>query len=268
MGFYAPAQLIRDAREHGVEVRPVNVNHSRWETTLEGDAVRLGLHLVKGLSRRGAERLVAVRGEGFESVEMLARRVELSRGDLKALAAADALAGLTEHRHAAGWAVAGVERPLPLLATTPLEEREPELPPPGEAGEILADHASLGLSLRRHPLALLRPELGRLRFLPAEAVARCPPGRMVRVAGLVLVRQRPGKGNAVFVTLEDETGILNLIVWRRLAERQRRVLLQAGLLGAWAEIQRAEGVQHLVVRRLYDCSHLLGALQVKSRDFH
>ena len=268
MGFYAPAQLIRDAREHGVEVRPVNVNHSRWETTLEGDAVRLGLHLVKGLSRRGAERLVAGRGkEGFESVELLARRAGLSRGDLKALAAADALADLAGHRHAAGWAVAGVEPPLPLLAAAPPAESEPELPPPGEAGEILADHASLGLSLRRHPLALLRPALGQLRFAPAEEVARCPPGRMVRVAGLVLVRQRPGKGNAVFVTLEDETGILNLIVWRRLAERQRRVLLQARLLGAWAEIQRADGVQHLLVRRLYDYSHLLGELRVKSRDF-
>ncbi|RTZ75497.1 MAG: error-prone DNA polymerase [Gammaproteobacteria bacterium] len=278
MGFYAPAQLVRDARGHGVIVRPVNVNHSFWESTLEpveaGEegsrrAVRLGLHLVKGLSRSGAERLVAARGQGaFRSVEELARRAGLTGGDLKALAAADALAGLAEHRHAAGWAVAGVEPSLPLLEAASPAEVDPALPPPTEAGEILADYASLGLSLRRHPLALLRPELGRLRYLPAEEVARCPPGRMVRVAGLVLVRQRPGKGNAVFITLEDETGTLNLIVWRSLAERQRQVLLQAKLLGAWAEIQRAEGVQHLVVRRLHDCSHLLGALQVKSRDFH
>ena len=324
MGFYAPAQLVRDAREHGVEVRPVNVNHSFWESTLEPveagtpekrreyisgrsrhpafrgtrtslcivgsasasmppmfpgapsspaqgsrRAVRLGLHLVKGLSRSGAERLVAVRGQGaFESVEALARRAGLTRGDLKALAAADALAGLAEHRHAAGWAVAGVEPSLPLLEAASLAEADPVLPSPTEAGEILADYASLGLSLRRHPLALLRPEMGRLRYISAEEVAKCPPGRMVRVAGLVLVRQRPGKGNAVFGTLEDETGTLNLIVWRNLAERQHQVLLQAKLLGAWAEIQRAEGVQHLVVRRLHDCSHLLGALQVKSRDFH
>jgi error-prone DNA polymerase len=269
MGFYAPAQLVRDAREHGVEVRPVAVEASHWESTLEDGAVRLGLQLVKGLSRAGAERLVAAREvAAFTSVEALAHGAGLSRGDLRALAAADALAGLAGHRHAAAWAVAGVEPPLPLLEAAAAGEAELQLPPPLEGEEILADHASLGLSLRRHPLALLRSELERLRFLTAAEVARRPPGQMVRVAGLVLVRQRPGKGNAVFVTLEDETGVLNLVVWRSLAERQRQVLLRASLLGAWAEIQRAEGVQHLVARRLYDHSGLLGELPVRSRDFH
>ncbi|HIE55118.1 MAG TPA: hypothetical protein EYP90_08060 [Chromatiaceae bacterium] len=197
----------------------------------------------------------------------MARRARLSRRDLKALAAADALSSLVGHRRRAAWAVAGVEAPLPLLAASPVE-RSPSLLLPSEAEEVLADYAQLGLSLRRHPLALLRAELGRQRFIPAEEVARRPAGQMVRVAGLVLVRQRPGKGNAVFITLEDESGQLNLVVWRALAERQRRVLLQASLLGAWAEVQRAEGVQHLIARRLYDCSHLLGELEVASRDFH
>jgi len=269
MGFYAPAQLVRDAREHGVEVRPVEVNRSAWETTLEGEAVRLGLHLVKGLSRKGAERLVTARRAGpFRTVDELARRAGLDRRDLEALAAADALVSLGHHRHRARWEVAAVVPEPPLVAQAPPMEVDPALPSPGEAESILHDYRSLGLSLRRHPLALLRAELAGEGFLSSAEVARRPPGAVVRVAGLVLVRQRPGKGNAVFVTLEDETGVLNLVVWRSLAERQRPVLLRASLLGAWAEIQRVEGVQHLVVRRLYDRSRLLGELEVKSRDFH
>lgn len=273
MGFYAPAQLVRDVREHGVTVLPVEVNCSDWDCTLEeredGPALRLGLRLVKGLSRSGARRLEAARRQGhFRSVDELARRAQLNRADLKALAAADALARLAMDRHQASWAVAGVEAPLPLLEESGFAEARPELSPPTLVEEVTADYARLGLSLRAHPLALLRPELGRLRFIPAEEVARRQAGLMVRAAGLVLVRQRPGKGNAVFITLEDETGSLNLIVWRQLAERQRRVLLQARLLGGWAEIQRADGVQHLIVRRLYDYSHLLTELPVRSRDFH
>ena len=269
MGFYAPAQLVRDAREHGVEVRPVDVQYSRWDCHLEDGALRLGLRLVKGLSRAGAERLLAGRGQGlFSTVQQLAARTGIKSPDLKALAAADALASLEADRHRAGWAVAGVETGPPLLQAAAFAEERPDLPVPDEASQVLADYAHLGLSLRRHPLALLRPELGRLRFLPAGEVGRRKPGLMVRTAGLVLTRQRPGKGNAVFITLEDETGILNLIVWRHLAERQRQVLLGAKLLGVWAEIQRAEGVQHLIVRRLYDYSYLLGDLRLDSRDFH
>ena len=268
MGFYPPAQLVRDAREHGVEVRPVAVNHSRWESTLEGGAVRLGLHLVKGLSRKGAERLVAARRQGpFASVEELARRARLSRTDLEALAAADALGELAGDRHRARWQTAALEPQLPLLPEGPAEP-EVNLPEEGEGGAIVQDHASLGLSLRRHPLALLREALARRGYLSSEEVAARPPGALVRTAGLVLVRQRPGKGNAVFLTLEDEAGVLNLIVWRDLAERQRKVLLQSGLLGVLAEIQRAEGVQHLLARRMEDLSPLLGGLVVRSRDFH
>jgi error-prone DNA polymerase len=268
MGFYAPAQLVRDAREHGVEVLPADVQYSDWDCHLEAGALRLGLRMVKGLSRSGAEGLVVEREQGlFSGVEQLAVRSGIGSADLKALAAADALVSLEADRHRANWAVAGVETRLPFLDAAPLQEKKPDLPVPDEASQVLADYTHLGLSLRRHPLALLRPELGRLCFLPAEEVGLRRPGLMVRTAGLVLARQRPGKGNAVFITLEDETGVLNLIIWRKLAERQRRVLLEAKLLGVWAEIQRAEGVQHLIARRLYDCSRLLGKLQVYSRDF-
>ncbi|HHH13328.1 MAG TPA: error-prone DNA polymerase, partial [Thiolapillus brandeum] len=209
MGFYAPAQLVRDAREHGVEVRPVEVNRSAWETTLEGEAVRLGLHLVKGLSRKGAERLVTARRAGsFRTVDELARRAGLDRRDLEALAAADALVSLGHHRHRARWEVAAVVPEPPLVAQAPPVEVDPALPSPDEAESILHDYRSLGLSLRRHPLALLRAELAREGFLSSAEVARRPPGAVVRVAGLVLVRQRPGKGRAVFLTLEDETGSL------------------------------------------------------------
>ncbi len=271
MGFYAPAQLVRDARAHGVTVRPVDVNHSEWDSSLEEDgAVRLGLRLVKGLSRAGAMRLTtARRKEGaFGSVAEMARRTALGRRDLEALAAADALASLGHHRYAAHWAVAAADQAPPLLVRALPEERMPPLPVPGEARSILHDYRSLGLTLRRHPLALLRSVLRRRGCLSAKEVVERASGTVVQVAGLVLVRQRPGKGNAVFITLEDETGLLNLIVWRRLAERHRRVLAQARLLGARAEIQRAEGVQHLVVRRLWDHSALLGTLEVESRDFH
>lgn len=269
MGFYAPAQLVRDAREHDVDVLPPEVNASDWDCTLEKKSLRLGLRMVKGLSEQAARRLVQARRAGkFESVQQLAVTARLKRNDLKALAAADALRSLEQNRHLANWSVAAVEPPLPLLKQAQPQEVQPGLPYPGVAEEVLADYAHLGLSLRQHPLAFLRAKLGELRFIPAEEVNRRQAGLMVRTVGLVLMRQRPGKGNAVFITLEDETGALNLIIWRHLAEQQRRIVLGAKLLGVWAEIQRTEGVQHLIVRRLYDYSHLLAELQIRSRDFH
>ncbi len=273
MGFYQPAQLVRDAREHGVTVLPVDVRHSRWDCSLEpigkDPALRLGLRLLAGLSRTGGERLLAARAQApFKNVQDLARRAALHRGDLKALAAGDALLHLAGHRHAAAWAVAGVEPELPLFDELAFDEASPRLRAPSEGQAVLADYAHIGLSLRRHPLALLREQLGQRRLLSAQEVGRRAPGSIVRAAGLVLIRQRPGQGKAVFVTLEDETGTLNLLIWADLAERQRRVLLSAGLLGVEAEIQRAEGVQHLVCRRLEDHSDLLGGLDWRSRDFH
>jgi len=274
MGFYQPAQLVRDAREHGVEARPVDVNQSEWDCTLEANregkaTLRLGLRLVHGLSRKGAERLVAARhDQPFRNLDDMAHRAGLDRGDLKALAAADALLGLSGHRHQASWEVAGIEPELPLLAETNIPERQPKLSPPEPGRAVLADYAHTGLSLRSHPLALLRSDLRRHRFLSAREISQHPDGRRVRAAGLVLIRQRPGNGNAVFITLEDETGSLNLVVWRDLAERQRRTLLSAKLLGVSAKIQRAGGVQHLICHKLEDHTNLLGGLRVMSRDFH
>jgi error-prone DNA polymerase len=279
MGFYAPAQLIREARRQGVEVRPVDVRHSDWDCTLEPaaadagaagtPALRLGLRLVKGLSAAGAERLVQVRGEGpWRSLTDLEARVAPDRRDLRALAAADALAGLAGDRHQAGWQVARRGEALPLA---PLPEHEPALPllpPPGEGESIVADYASLGLSLRRHPLALLRERLGGLGLVSAADVAQVPAGRRVSTAGLVINRQRPASANNVtFVTLEDETGVVNLVVWKRIAERQRRVLLGARLMAVRGEVQRESGVTHVVAESLVDHSDLLGGLMVRSRDF-
>ncbi len=275
MGFYQPAQLVRDAREHGVEVRPVDVRSSDWDCTLESStedpqrpALRLGLRLVRGLSRAGAERLVQARREvTFADVDDLDRRTHLERRDLKALAAADALVGLVGDRHRAAWAVAGSEAPLPLFERPGQDGVQPMLPLPDEGRSVLGDYRALGLSLRRHPLALLRGHLRRRGLLSAAEVAAVPPGRVVRTAGLVLIRQRPGRGKAVFVTIEDETGSQNLLIWADLAERQRRIVLGASLLGVVAEIQRADGVQHLMCRSLEDHSALLGELSVRSRDF-
>jgi error-prone DNA polymerase len=295
MGFYAPAQLVRDAREHGVEVRAVDVRYSEWDCTLEergsrsevrgkenavprssnldprscaAPALRLGLRLVSGLSQAAAERIATARAlRPFQDVDDLARGARLDRGELKALAAADALVGLGGHRYRARWAVAGVVAEPPLLAGAGGAERDPGLAPPTPGQQVLADYAQLGLTLREHPLALLRPQLRQRRFLAAAEVALRPPGEVVRAAGLVLLRQRPGNGRAVFVTLEDETGSLNLLIWANLAERQRQVLLGAKLLGVRAEIQRAAGVQHLLCRHLEDHTPLLGGLDVRSRDF-
>jgi error-prone DNA polymerase len=274
MGFYAPTQLVREARRQGVEVRPADVATSDWDCTLERTrgrepVLRLGLRLVRGLSRGGAERLVTARRDGpWRSVSDLARRAGLDRRDLKALAGADALAGLAGNRHLAAWQVAGVQADLPLAPAPEDPGTLPLIPPPGEGEAIAADYASLGLTLRRHPLALLRAALSERRLLSAEDIANTPPGRVVRAAGLVVNRQRPASANNVtFVTLEDETGHLNLIVWQGLAERRRKVLLGARLMGVVGEVQRESGVTHLVARQLEDHSDLLSGLRVRSRDF-
>jgi error-prone DNA polymerase len=275
MGFYAPAQLVREAQRQGVEVRPVDVHGSDWDCTLEPDprgepALRLGLRMVKGLSRRGAERLEGARGkEGWHSVTDLAQRAGLDRADLQALAGADALSGISGNRHQAAWQVAGIREPPPLLASPSVAEAFPLLPSPGEGEAIVADYASLGLTLRRHPLSLLRRHLERRRLLCARDVNKAPAGQMVSTAGLVVNRQRPASANSVtFVTLEDETGYVNLVVWKRVAERQRQALLASRLLGVVGEIQRESGVTHLVARQLRDYSELIGGLVTRTRDFH
>jgi error-prone DNA polymerase len=273
MGFYAPAQLVRDARQHGVEVRPVDAGVSDWEATLEegeeGPAVRLGLALVNGLSREGARRLVEARASGpFESVQALASRGGLERHDLAALSAAGALAGLAGHRHRAAWRVTGVEKPLPLLPEPRIAEGLPLLRSPQEGEDIVADYRALGLTLGRHPLALLRERLSSLGWKTAGELWEQPDGTAVRCGGIVVTRQRPGSASGVtFVTVEDETGSLNLIVWKSLGDRQRRVLLGARLLGVRGVVQREGDVLHVVARRLEDRTALLGTLQARSRDF-
>ncbi len=272
MGFYAPAQLVRDARAHGVDVRPVDVTISDWDCTLEesgGLALRLGLRLVKGLSETAAQRVVAARRQRpFTDVHDLAHRARLRQNDLRALARANALAALAGHRRTAWWTVLGQEAELPLLAQARIVEPTPELPAPREGEEIRADYRSLGLSLGRHPLALLRPRLRRLRLRSAAELRQMDSKRLVRAAGLVITRQRPGTAAGVtFVTLEDETGTINVVVWRDLAERQRRVLLTARLLAVIGVWERRDEVCHLIAGRLEDHSHLLGDLHAPSRDF-
>jgi error-prone DNA polymerase len=302
MGFYAPSQLVQDARRHGVEVRPVDVTVSEWDCTLEkagthhffrdappadpaGDekrgaspfsphlpapALRLGLRLVTGLSEAGAQRIVdARRAAPFADSADLARRAQLDRRDLDRLADAGALAALAGHRHAAVWDVAGVERLPPLLAGSTFDEAAATLPAPTEGQDIVADYRTQGLTLRRHPLALLRRQLARRRLITSADVAQAPHGRIVRTAGIVVGRQRPDTASGVvFVTLEDETGATNVIVWRDLGDRQRRELLGSKLLAVFGKVEREGPVVHLIAGRLADLSPLLGGLATKSRDFH
>ena len=268
MGFYAPAQLVQDTRRHGVEVRPIDVGVGDWDCTLEGNppALRLGLRMVKGLSRAGAERITAARP--FRDAQDLARRARLNRHDLEALAAADALRGLCGNRHQARWQVLGIEAPLPLGEMPALPEPLPLLRRPTEGEDIVADYGSLGLTLRRHPLALLRPVLTRLSFQSAREVLGLTHGRSAHAAGLVITRQRPGTATGVvFLTLEDETGPLNIIVWSSLFERQRRIVLGARLMGVTGEVQREGEVVHLIAHKLEDRTALLGGLRTVSRDF-
>jgi error-prone DNA polymerase len=276
MGFYAPAQLVRDARAHGVEVRPIAIASSDWDCTLERQAdgrpaLRLGLRLVKHLSHDAAVRLLAARAtRGFDTMADLAERGGVERRDLEALAAADALAGLAGHRHRAVWQVTGVERALPLLpAATALEEGIPLLRAPREGQDIVADYGSTGLSLRRHPLALLRDKLARRGVLPTQELWDQPDGKSVVTAGLVISRQRPGSaGGVIFVTMEDETGYVNLIVWNNVAVAQRAALLESRLLEVHGKLQREGDVQHVIARRLTNLSAMLGELTVASRNFH
>jgi DNA-directed DNA polymerase III PolC len=279
MGFYGPAQLVRDARAHGVEVRPVDVQASAYESTLErredGEPVlRLGMRMVKSLSEGAGMRVEAARSEGrFESVQDLARRAALERGDLEALAAAGALAALSGNRHLAYWEVAGTERSLPLAPqgerAGSLEEGRPLLEAPTEGQRIVADYSSVGLTLGRHPLALLRDKLVRDKLLTAADLSCVAHGRKVRTAGIVLMRQRPQSAQGVtFLTLEDESGQVNVIVWESVGREQRRAMIESRLLEVQGELQRQDGVMHVIAKRLIDRSALLGELLTRSRDFH
>jgi len=275
LGFYSTAQLIADARRHGVRVHPIDVHYSDYDSSLEpGETargpIRLGLREVRGLQRDAAERLLAARAQAaFRDVEDLARRAQLDRGSLGLLAEAGALRGLAGHRHRARWAVAGVEATLPLFEHLPTPDTAVQLPPPSAAENLLADYARTGLSLGPHPLALLRPQLSARGCRRSRELAELRSGRHVRFAGLVSLRQQPSTASGVtFVTLEDEDGLVNLVVWRRVAERCRRALLESRLLLVEGHVEAADGVRHLIAGRLSDVSDLLGGLDARSRDFH
>jgi error-prone DNA polymerase len=227
------------------------------------------LRLVSGFSAEGAARLMEARAQRpFDSVEDLATRSGLDMRELKCLAAAGALAALAGHRRQAYWDVAGIEQPLPL-ASTPVEESQPELQPLTEGQNLAADYASIGLTLGRHPLALLREQLRKQRLVTAQELRTFPHGRITRAAGLVIGRQRPGTASGVtFLTLEDETGQINVVVWRDLGEKQRRELLGARLLAVYGTLERQGAVAHLIAGHLKDLTPLLGNLVTHSRDFH
>jgi error-prone DNA polymerase len=275
MGFYAPAQLVRDARAHGVEVRPVDVNQSHWDCTLErvpGSrylAVRLGLRMAKGLANADGAMIPLVRERApFASIEELWRRAGIPVAALERLAEADAFQSLGQSRRDALWTIRGLsDAPLPLFAAADTRENrlEPEVQEPGvdlvpmTAGrEVVEDYLSKGLTLRRHPVHFLRDELARRNVIPCAALKQTRPGRIVTVAGLVLVRQKPGSARGVtFMTIEDETDFANLVIWPDLFEKQRRLLLSSGMVGCRGRIQREGIVIHVVAERFFDLSGLL-----------
>ncbi len=273
MGFYSASQLTQDARRHGVEVRPADINESGWDSSLEPavnsePALRLGLRQVKGLSEEAGRTVVAQRERAYQSVQELLEKTGLNRRELSALAAAGALKSLAGHRHKVRWTVAGVEETTPLFSSLDRYEAIPMLRRPTEGQDIVADYQSLGLTLGRHPLALIRPYLDRHRYVSASRLGEISNGKRIRIAGLVITKQRPGTASGVtFVTLEDETGCSNLIVWKKIADEQRDVLLNARLMGVQGELQKEGKVIHVIARRLIDHSGLLGELTVNSRDF-
>ena len=273
MGFYTPSQLVQDARRHGVEVRPPDVLYSDVESTLEdlrhAPAARIGLHLIAGLKTDTAERIVAARRAApFTCAEDLARRAGVDLHEMRQLAAADALLSLAGHRRQQVWDASALARPPALLADAPVDEDVLELPPAPEGEEVVFDYAAIGLTLRSHPLALLRPALAQRRLATAKELARYRDGQLARACGIVTVRQQPSTANGVvFVTLEDETGVVNIIVWRSVRERQRAALLHSKLLAVCGTWQRQGEVRHLVAQHLQDLTPLLGELSTTSRDF-
>jgi error-prone DNA polymerase len=279
MGFYSPSQLVQDVRRHGIEVRPVDVRYSDWDCALEPlpatramgkkMAIRLGLRQVAGFSEETALRIVAARERAaFIDVEDLCARAELDARHQTLLADAAALKGLAGHRHRARWAVQGVEKQLPLFGTVPVRDDPVSLPVPSVGDDMLADHASVGLSLGRHPLSLLRRQLSTQRCRRSRELLPLAHGTPVRMAGLVTLRQRPRNAKGVtFVTLEDEDGMVNVVVWQDVGERHRRALLESRLLLVEGRLESADGVQHLIAARMQDLSPLLGSLATPSRDF-
>jgi error-prone DNA polymerase len=260
MGFYAPAQIIRDAREHGVAVHPADVNESAWDCTLEGGAVRLGFRMIDGFH---ADWAAALRGQKFADFHALST-AGLPRKLLEHLAEADALRSLGLDRRTALWRIAGLDATPapPLLAGQAKQHAMPELPLMSQGEHVIADYRTTGLSLRAHPCALLRARMGAANILPCRQATARKNGRTVRLAGVVTVRQRPGTAKGtVFITIEDETGIANIIVWPALVQRFRNQIINASLLIVEGQLQRSEDdVTHVVASQLADRSHWLAGL--------
>jgi error-prone DNA polymerase len=276
MGFYTPDQLLQDARRHKVRVLPVDVRYSQWDCTLEDacdrtrqPAIRMGLRLIAGLRESAADAITRAREQAaFIDVADLCRRAYLDSRQSGLLADAGALRALAGHRHRARWAVAGVEPQRPLFGEVP-EQEEIHLPLPTIEQNMLADYAMTGTTLGPHPLKLLRAQLRARRCLGWVDLQGLPHGRRVRTAGLVTLRQKPGTASGViFMSLEDEDGTTNVVVWHDLAVRQRRVLLASRLMMVEGRLEAESGVQHLIAHRLEDLSPLLGTMAVSSRDFH
>lgn len=275
MGFYPPSMLVAEARRSGVEVRPVDVQHSDYECTLERvegsehPALRLGLLQVEGLSQTTGSAIAQARRQGlFKSTDDLARRANLSRRELLALANAGALESLSGHRHAARWNVAAHQADTALHLDRQLEDtRELRAPTPGE--DVLNDYRSLGLSLRQHPLALLRERLSARKVSTAKDVVDARDRSKLRVAGMVMFRQRPPTAKGVmFMTIEDETGSVNLILRPQFVENHRAEVLGARVAVVTGEVQSTSGVIHVMVEKFRDVSYLLSEIPSLSRDFH
>lgn len=274
MGFYPPSQLIQDAKRHGVEVRPVDVCTSNWESTLErsvtdSSAVRLGMNHIKGLEEGTGLRIEKARAiQQYDSVADLAGRAQLNRHSLQALAAADALKTLAGNRRQAHWQLVTSIPDKDLLRTAKIHEDHLNLTPPSEGESIVDDYRSTGLTLNRHPLALLRHKLASRRLLSANELSACTHDALVRGCGIVTVRQRPqtAKGT-IFLTIEDETGPVNIIIWKSTVEQFRREIFNATMLAVYGRWQSQAGVQHLVAMRIVDMSYMLGNLLTQSRDF-
>lgn len=276
MGFYSSSQLIQDAQRHGVRILPADVMVSNWESSLEYQAdaqrpaVRLGLSLLQGMRVEAAERIGLARTvKAFSSTADLGRRAQLDRHDFHVLARANALVSLADGRRSALWQSVVAVPDKDLLAAASVDDQTPDLGCASEGDEIRSDYQSMGLTLRRHPVALLRPQLDAKKLMPATTLNTYPNGRLARGCGLVTVRQRPGTAKGViFMTIEDETGNVNVIIRPVLLEKQRKEVLSAGLLAVFGVWQSVDGVRHLVAKRLVDLSHLLRDLPTVSRNFH
>ena len=286
MGFYAPAQIVKDAKDHGVQVRPVSAQQSDWDNTLEptdqphAPALRLGLRQVKSFNARDGALLTAGRNEDFESIAAIKRRTGISQAGLEALARADAFEGLDAGRRQAFWAVKALsDKPLPLFAGLDAEDQAVSLPHMAKSEAVADDYRALRLSLRGHPLDFFRDRLSDRGFITSSRLSSIKQDSRISVAGLAITRQRPGTSRGVvFITLEDESGVANIIVWPQVFEQCREAVLVGQLLGVSGKLQRESDVIHVIADSVFDFTPWLveldqgidgdSALDIRSRDFH